>query len=203
MSANEPFPMENSAPVSTRSAILSAAYDLFLQQGYHGTSMRQIALEAGIALGGIYNHFASKEELFTQVLLAYHPIHEVLPAIADGEGKTPEEYVHTAAHTISRILQTRPGFLNLMFIEMVEFRSQHLPLIYESYFPLGLHAVSRFAEKQTRLRDIPVPVMLRAFLGLIFSLTLTQVMLNGRAEDVGDAQEVDQFTEIFLHGILK
>ncbi len=37
----------------TRASILEGAYQLFLQQGYHGTSMRQIAEEAGIALGGI------------------------------------------------------------------------------------------------------------------------------------------------------
>jgi AcrR family transcriptional regulator len=203
MPPNEQVHAEEQMATPTRTAILNAAYNLFLRQGYHGTSMRQIAQQAGIALGGIYNHFASKEELFTQVLLAYHPIHEVLPAIAEGEGLDPGEYVHAAAHTISRILQTRPGFLNLLFIEMVEFESQHLPLIYGSFFPLGLQAVSRFAEKQTRLRDIPVPVMLRAFLGLIFSLTLTQVMLAGRAEGVGDRQEVDLFADIFLHGILK
>ncbi|MFN2147099.1 MAG: TetR/AcrR family transcriptional regulator [Anaerolineales bacterium] len=196
-------PVVGTEPGNTRQAILQASHDLFLQQGYHGTSMRQIAQEAGIALGGIYNHFASKEELFIQVLLAYHPIHEVLPAIAQSESKNPEAFVHDAAQTISRILQARPGFLNLMFIEMVEFGSQHLPLIYESFFPLGLQAAQRFAEKQSRLREFPVAIMLRAFLGLIFSLTLTRVMLAGRGEAVGDPQEVQQFAEIFLHGIMK
>ena len=45
----------------TRAEIIQAAHDLFIQQGYHGTSMRQIAGQAGIALGGLYNHFESKE----------------------------------------------------------------------------------------------------------------------------------------------
>ena len=63
----------------TRQAIIQAAHDLFLQQGYHGTSMRQIARNAEIALGGLYNHFASKEEVFEAVFLEYHPYHEVIP----------------------------------------------------------------------------------------------------------------------------
>ena len=52
----------------TRSAIVEAAHQLFTTQGYHGTSMRQIANNAGIALGGIYNHFANKEILYCAVL---------------------------------------------------------------------------------------------------------------------------------------
>ena len=42
----------------TRTAIIDAAFDLFVRKGYHATSMRQIADEAGLAPGGLYNHFA-------------------------------------------------------------------------------------------------------------------------------------------------
>ena len=45
---------------TTRLAIEDAAVNLFMEHGYHATSMRQIAERAGLALGGIYNHFSSK-----------------------------------------------------------------------------------------------------------------------------------------------
>ena len=48
----------------TRAVLLDAAKRLFVSNGYHGTSMRQIADEAGLALGGIYNHFGNKEDIF-------------------------------------------------------------------------------------------------------------------------------------------
>ena len=48
----------------TRLAIEDAAIELFLEHGYHATSMREIADHAGLALGGIYNHFKSKDEIF-------------------------------------------------------------------------------------------------------------------------------------------
>ena len=48
----------------TRLAIEDAALELYMEHGYHATSMRQIADQAGLALGGIYNHFKSKEEIF-------------------------------------------------------------------------------------------------------------------------------------------
>ena len=65
----------------TQTRILEAAHGLFLKHGYHGTSMRQISTESGLALGGIYNHFLDKESLFLEVLKAYHPFHEILPAL--------------------------------------------------------------------------------------------------------------------------
>jgi TetR/AcrR family transcriptional repressor of nem operon len=55
----------------TRLAIEDAAISLFLEHGYHATSMRQIADQAGLALGGIYNHFKSKEALAAEILTAY------------------------------------------------------------------------------------------------------------------------------------
>src|SRR5512140_3258307 len=76
----------------TRAGLVSAAYELFLEHGFHGTSMRQIAQRAGLALGGIYNHFTSKEEVFVAVLMAYHPYHEMIPAIAQARGATAEEF---------------------------------------------------------------------------------------------------------------
>ena len=59
----------------TRCEILAAAYQLFSQKGYHGTSMREIARQSGLALGGIYNHFSSKEDIFIQVQLEHHPFY--------------------------------------------------------------------------------------------------------------------------------
>ena len=64
----------------TRLAIEDAAISLFLEQGYHATSMRQIADQAGLALGGIYNHFASKDEIFQGIIIDKHPYKKILPA---------------------------------------------------------------------------------------------------------------------------
>lgn len=47
----------------TRSRILTAALDLFRQRGFDQTTMREIAAEAGVALGSAYYYFASKEAL--------------------------------------------------------------------------------------------------------------------------------------------
>ncbi len=52
----------------TRQAVLDAAARLFARQGYAGTNLSDIAAEAGIKTGSLYYHFASKDELVTEVL---------------------------------------------------------------------------------------------------------------------------------------
>lgn len=46
----------------SRENLLEAAARVFRQRGYTATTIRDIAREAGVALGGLYRHFSSKEE---------------------------------------------------------------------------------------------------------------------------------------------
>ena len=47
----------------TRERILARSAQLFNRQGYSGSSLSDIMRETGLEKGGIYNHFASKEQL--------------------------------------------------------------------------------------------------------------------------------------------
>ena len=51
-----------------RAAILDAARDLFLQRGYGGTSMDDVAARAGVSKQTVYKNFADKQRLFTKVI---------------------------------------------------------------------------------------------------------------------------------------
>lgn len=48
--------------------ILRAALKVFSKKGYAGASMRNIAAEAGISVGGVYVYFRNKEELYLNLL---------------------------------------------------------------------------------------------------------------------------------------
>ena len=188
----------------TRNAILQAAHDLFVEQGYHGTSMRQIASQAEIALGGLYNHFPSKEAVFEEVFFAYHPYHEVLPYIQKAQGATVEEVLRDAAARMVAAVRGRPDFLNLMFIEMVEFKSIHTQKLINTLFPAALEIVGRLNQIEPgRMRPLPPPILVRSFLGLFFAYFLTEIIFAtaGPAEFRQDAMQ--HFVDIYLHGILQ
>lgn len=55
----------------TKTEILNGAINLFSKRGYTETSMREIALEANIQPGSIYNHFKSKQEILDFILETY------------------------------------------------------------------------------------------------------------------------------------
>ena len=110
---------------TTRLAIEDAAVNLFMEHGYHATSMRQIAERAGLALGGIYNHFSSKEEIFEGIIVDKHPYKKILPLILEAQGDTAEDFLKNAMHIVLTELGREPYYIKLMMIEFVEFNGGH------------------------------------------------------------------------------
>jgi AcrR family transcriptional regulator len=67
-------PGDDQADASTREKILDVALDLFTDQGFDGTSMREIAERLHISKPAIYYHFASKEEILLALHLRLHQL---------------------------------------------------------------------------------------------------------------------------------
>jgi AcrR family transcriptional regulator len=186
----------------TRNEIIIAAYRLFLDQGYHGTSMRQISEQANIALGGIYNHFSGKEDIFEVVLKEFHPYHQIIPALQSAEGDTISGLVRDAAQILLHELGDRRDFFNLIFIEIVEFECAHLPSIFDQSFPHIFEFTERVSHAEGNLRPIPIAVMIRAFIGLFYSYILTEYMMDPSAPIEDREHAIDRFVDIYLYGIL-
>lgn len=66
-----PSPRARPATVDKRDAILAAALDLFVERGFHGTTVPEVADQAGVGAGTIYRYFASKEALVNAIFGQY------------------------------------------------------------------------------------------------------------------------------------
>lgn len=186
----------------TRQNLLDAAHSLFLEQGYAGTSMRQISERAGLALSAIYNHFPSKESIFVEVLMSHHPFHTVFPLLMSAPGDSAEEFVRNGAHIMIAELGRKPDFIKLFFIEIVEFEGRNLPRMFTTFYPKILPMVERFQNVRGEVRGIPPAVLFRAFLGMFFSYYMTEMLLANVPVKLIGADHLDHFVDIFLHGIL-
>lgn len=189
---------------TTRQIVEDAAMNLFLKQGYAATSMRQIADKAGLALGGIYNHFSSKEEIFENIIVEKHPYKQILPAILAAEGKTAEDFYKNAAHIALAEMEKRPEFMNLMFIELVEFKGKHGTTLLKEIAPKIFPVFERVVKSRENLRTTNPAMLMRSFIGLIISYIMTEMIVsNSLAKKFMPKNAEEVYVDIFLHGILK
>lgn len=190
-------------PVRSKQQIIGAAHRLFLEQGFHGTTMRQIAKESGMALGSLYTHFPGKDELFSAVFEAYNPYLLLLMTLENSQGKNAEELVRTAARRMVTALSARTDLVKLVFIDVVEFQGSHLKATYPEVGPRLEHFTMRIQRDPSTVKPFPADSLLRAFFGLFYSFHTTEMLL-GRTPDLQTipAAMQDQI-EIYLRGILQ
>lgn len=188
----------------TRIAIEDAALALYMEQGYHATSMRQIAESAGLALGGIYNHFKSKEEIFEAIIVDKHPYKKMLPAVLEAEGGTLDEFFRNALRIVIAELSKQPDYMNLMFIEIVEFNGRHGSAILSEIAPKVLPIFEKIIRGRKDLRVKNPALLMRTFFGLILSYFVTDLLVsNSVISKLMPKNTEETYIDLFLHGILK
>ncbi|HAJ35233.1 MAG TPA: hypothetical protein DCL15_06025 [Chloroflexi bacterium] len=186
----------------TQARILDAAYTLFMEQGYHGTSMRQIAERAGVTMGGVYNHFASKEEIWEAVIFERHPYRIIVPLLQEAKGETAEAFVRDAARRMVGELGQRKDFLHMMFIELVEFNGVHIPALYARILPELQPLLALVSARTDGLRAMPLPLLVRSFLSFFFAYYVTDVLMPPAARALMSDDALEVFIDIYLHGVL-
>lgn len=183
-----------------RARVLDAAAELFVRQGYVGTTLRQIAAAAGIKAGSIYHHFESKESLFVAVLndgivVMIDAFDEALDMLAAADEVAAHVQEHVRSH-LSAIFENGPyttAHVTSFFSAPAEVRSAVVPKrdsyeqkwnqLFEELFP----AVDA---KELRLRRL-----------ILFGA------MNATAEwfDPAGSLSVDQLaatiSDQFLHGV--
>lgn len=189
---------------TTRILIEDSAIELFMEQGYHATSMRQIAERAELALGGIYNHFSSKEDIFQAIIIDKHPYKKVLPAIIEAEGETVEEFFHNAAQIVMKELKSQPYYIKLMLIEIVEFNGKHGASLIKEIAPKALPIFEKIVKSRKNLRVTHPALLLRSFIGMAMSYMLTEIVIsNSIIQKLMPKNAADAYVDIYLHGVLK
>jgi AcrR family transcriptional regulator len=99
------------AVASTRERILDVALDLFTDQGFDGTSMREIAERLGISKPAIYYHFASKEEILMALHLRLHEFGKAALTQLAGQTVTLQLWASLLNELLDQMLAQRKIFL--------------------------------------------------------------------------------------------
>lgn len=200
---NERSEVKKPNPVHSRQEIIAASHRLFLEQGFHGTTMRQIAKESGLALGSLYTHFPGKDELFQAVFDAYNPYLLLLLALENSQGATAEDLVRTSARRMVNALAARPDLIKLVFIDVVEFQGRHLHANYADVAPRLERFAMRIKRDGSEVHDFSPDSLLRAFFGLFYSFHTTEMLLGRTPDPSTLPADLQDQVEIYLRGILR
>lgn len=201
--------VEEGRTARKRRAILRAATEVFLQNGYLGASMDEVAAKAAVSKQTVYKQFADKEHLFTEIILG------TSTQIVDGFTRDAADLgaaddVRTALRALAgRFLDNlmRPDVLRLRRLVLAE--ADRFPEVTGTWFARGFHqslvvlgeAMARLADRGL-LRPLPDPTLAAyQFAGLVMYKPMNQAMFAGAAA-VPPRAELDtiaeQATEVFL-----
>jgi AcrR family transcriptional regulator len=96
---------------STRERILDVALDLFVAQGYDGTSLRQIAEQLSVTKAALYYHFESKEDILRVLHMRLHEFGKDALNSAGDQPMTLELWGQLLDRIVDQMLAQRKLFL--------------------------------------------------------------------------------------------
>jgi AcrR family transcriptional regulator len=114
--------------------IEDGALALFTRRGFHGVGLRDIADEAGVSLGNIYNHFVGKEPIFsalmTRLFAQFAADSKVFIELVRSE-KFPRN-LEAVGRAIGDLVDRNRNYLTLVYVDMTEFDGKHARPHYEN-----------------------------------------------------------------------
>jgi len=186
----------------TKRKILDSAVKLFIENGYAATTTRQITDGLGMTRGIIYNYFHSKEEIFRAVIEKWHPWLQIIPVVQEAEGKTIEEFVHNAANLLVQRWDQYSEYTRLHFIELIEFRGQHLSYLFQLVFNQMITTIKEKTKKNQSLKGISTAVLSRSLLGLFFGYLMGDRFSSLPLDENQSHYTFDYFADIYLKGVI-
>ena len=187
---------DHGAP-STRDRILDVALELFTEQGFDATSLRQIAERLGVTKAALYYHFESKDDILMALHLRLHEFgRTALLRMADEEEPvTLELWGELLDEIVGEMLAQRQLFLmhqrNEAALEKLH-REQH---------------DAEHEDIQDRFRrllaDPRLPVRDRVRLASSFGVVFTGLFLTGDVFADVDNAELGQLLRETVHDVLR
>ncbi len=192
-----------------KATIEDASRELFIRQGFHATSMRDIAKTAKVSLGNLYNYYPTKESIFESIIDNYLTI--IDDKLRDIFSRIDEPLEPTNLRTLGELVgdlvNQHSDFWLLMYIDVLEFQNRHFRKMFDG---LTDRFQRVFGEKfeEARLRgDLrigvePATVFTAAYMQF-FNYFLVEKLFGGNQHlNMEDDQALNCITKIFAYGVL-
>ncbi|MGA2590575.1 MAG: TetR/AcrR family transcriptional regulator [Bryobacteraceae bacterium] len=179
-----------------------AALKLFTRQGFHGTTVREIARNTGISMGKLYLYYPTKEDIFIDLVqhmgqkLEAIRQKELLPLMQSPDPET----LRKLGMAVGRIVSENLDYWRLMYVDVVEFRHKHfIHSFREVAGGLRNYSTALFQRAPNPFPGDVNPGFAYANLYLQFvTYFLTEELFGAKRHlGVSDEEAVDQFVRLY------
>ena len=192
--------MQSSEGRDLHQEILESARQLFIEQGYHGLAMRQIAEAVGVTKAALYYHFKDKEELFLAVLDEYMEENSRLIDRIRSEGGNCRRQIRLLVESILSQPAEQRALIRLSSQEMALLSTPAQKLIHRAYhekFLDKIQSMLKIGIARGELRPVDPGVATWVLLGMMYPYTYpTHIQEMPPPADV-----FDQILTIYLDGL--
>jgi AcrR family transcriptional regulator len=191
-----------------KAQILSVATRLFAQQGFQGTTTKDIARQSGVTEALVFRHFASKEDLYWAVIerkiKSASPRENMLQTL-NTSGTDAEVLAAVAAEILERRAKDQTLSRLLLYSALENHRLSHR--FFRTYVA-GLYEVLASYIRQRvetgAFRAVDPLLAARGFLGMVIYHSWVQELFGGKRYQKFSVQQVSEtLTGIWLQGMLE
>ncbi|MFH8485131.1 TetR/AcrR family transcriptional regulator [Streptomyces longisporoflavus] len=170
-------------------AILEAATSVFLDKGYSGTSMDDIAKLAAVSKQTVYKHFSDKEKLFAEIVLAttdrLDATIDLLADLPTDDNSLEENLTRLARQLLTALTDPRVIQLRRLIIANADAFPDLGTEWYERGFERGLATLAATFQRladQELLRIDDALLAANHFSGLLLWTPVNKAMFTGRTQ---------------------
>lgn len=185
----EKEPVMDSRSARKHEAILEAATSVFLDKGYAGTSMDDIAKLAAVSKQTVYKHFSDKEKLFADIVLAttdrLDTTIDLLADLPTDDADLEENLTRLARQFLTALTDPRVIQLRRLIIANADVFPDLGTEWYERGFQRGLTTLAATFQRLTDQGLLRIDDTLLAanhFSGLLLWIPVNKAMFTGRVQ---------------------
>jgi AcrR family transcriptional regulator len=189
--------------------IENAAKELFIKQGFHATSMRDISKTANVSLGNLYNYYETKEAIFESIINGYlTDIEQKLKTMFE-EIEEPLEpaSLHRMGKNVGKLVNAHSDFWLLMYIDVLEFKNRHFRKMFEGLTDRFRYTFAKQFARAKKNGDLrtgvdPALAFTAAYMQF-FNYFLVEKLFGGNSHlGMNEEQALHSLTKIFSYGVL-
>ncbi|HLY26990.1 MAG TPA: TetR/AcrR family transcriptional regulator [Aggregatilineales bacterium] len=186
--------------------LLSAARDVFHEQGYAAATLELVAARSKVSLKSIQHDYPDKSQLLAALLAAYSPLDDVLAALEQAEGDTAEDLIRSAFRAMVETAEKHDDFWELAALDMQATNGSYLTSL-GTQVALKSRGLLERIKATGELRPVSDLILARTLVSLLIGFVLSERAVPRVARTAlrffPQRAWVDGAVDLILYGVLE